>query len=306
MPGAVEPSPAGVPGHPVAGASQVPATGTGSASSASAVPVGGPLAPGRRRGFAATVILAGTLAVTAWWSWHLLGRSSEWYPWLRTAVLVVGLAAAVLLVVADRLPRRVAPVLLALGAAAAFAGPVAYSLQTAATAHTGSIPSAGPFVQGGFGPGGRGGFPGAGRMPGGGSRQFPGGDGRAPGGGMGGLLDAREPSAELKALLEADADDYTWVAATVGSNNASGYQLATREPVMPVGGFNGSDPSPTLAQFQRYVTEGRIHYFVGGGGFRANGGSNASAEISGWVAANFTAQTVDGVTLYDLSSGKQG
>ncbi|MFI2650073.1 ArnT family glycosyltransferase [Micromonospora fulviviridis] len=364
VPGAVEPSPAGVPGHPVAGASQVPATGTGSASSASAVPVGGPLAPGRRRGFAATVILAGTLAVTAWWSWHLLGRSSEWYPWLRTAVLVVGLAAAVLLVVADRLPRRVAPVLLALGAAAALAGPVAYSLQTAATAHTGSIPSAGPFVQGGFGPGGRGGFPGIGRMPGGmefnggqfpgfpggrnggtaqnggtapngngqfpafpggpggtgqdgagqdgvtgpggGSRQFPGGDGRAPGGGMGGLLDAREPSAELKALLEADADDYTWVAATVGSNNASGYQLATREPVMPVGGFNGSDPSPTVAQFQRYVTEGRIHYFVGGGGFRANGGSNASAEISGWVAANFTAQTVDGVTVYDLSSGKQG
>ncbi|MEU0150837.1 ArnT family glycosyltransferase [Micromonospora fulviviridis] len=371
-PGGAKPSPTGVPGHPVAGASHVPTTGTVSASSASAVPVGGPLAPGRRRGFAATVILAGTLAVTAWWSWHLLGRSADWYPWLRTAVLVVGLATAVLLVVADRLPRRVARVLLALGAAAALAGPVGYSLQTAATAHTGSIPSAGPFVQGGFGPGGRGGFPGGGRIPGGmefpggqfpgfpggqnggtarnggtapngngqfpafpgvpggpsgtdpsgtgqsgagqdggtgpggGSRQFPGGGGRSPGGGMGGLLDAREPSAELKALLEADADDYTWVAAAVGSNNASGYQLATREPVMPIGGFNGSDPSPTLAQFQRYVTEGRIHYFIGGGGFRANGGSNASAEIAGWVAENFTAQTVDGVTLYDLSSGKQG
>ncbi|MCP3788119.1 glycosyltransferase family 39 protein [Micromonospora sp. A3M-1-15] len=300
--------------------------------------VGGPPASGRWRRFAATVILAGTLAVTAWWSWRLLGRSADWYPWLRTAVLVVGLAAAALLVVADRLPRRVAPVLLALGAAAALAGPVAYSLQTAATAHTGSIPSAGPFVQGGFGPGGRGGFPGGGRMPGGmelpggqfpggqlpgfpggrnggtaqnggiapgGGPQFPGG-GRSQGGGMGGLLDAREPSAELKALLEADADDYTWVAATVGSNNASGYQLATREPVMPIGGFNGSDPSPTLAQFQRYVSEGRIHYFIGGGGFRANGGSDASAEIAGWVAEKFTAQTVDGVTVYDLSSGKQG
>lgn len=300
--------------------------------------VGGPLASGRWRRFAATVILAGTVAVTAWWSWRLLGRSADWYPWLRTAVLVVGLAAAALLVVVDRLPRRVAPVLLALGAAAALAGPVAYSLQTAATAHTGSIPSAGPFVQGGFGPGGRGGFPGGGRMPGGmelpggqfpggqfpgfpggrnggtaqnggtapdGGPQFPGG-GRLQGGGMGGLLDAREPSAELQALLEADADDYTWVAATVGSNSASGYQLATREPVMPIGGFNGSDPSPALAQFQRYVSEGRIHYFIGGGGFRANGGSDASTEIAGWVAENFTAQTADGVTVYDLSSGKQG
>ncbi|SCG36748.1 hypothetical protein GA0070623_0241 [Micromonospora rifamycinica] len=122
---------------------------------------------------------------------------------------------------------------------------------------------------------------------------------------MGGLLDSREPSAALKALLAADADDYTWVAATVGSNNASGYQLATGEPVMAIGGFNGSDPSPTLAQFQAYVAEKRIHYFVGGGGFRANGGSSASQEIAAWVTETFTAQTVDGVTVYDLSGAGQ-
>ncbi|MBC8994789.1 glycosyl transferase, partial [Micromonospora chalcea] len=170
---------------------------------------------------------------------------------------------------------------------------------------------------GGANAGGFPGFPGGGSAPGapGGTGQDGGAgpeggtgpDGRGQrGGGMGGLLDAREPSAEMTALLTADADDYTWVAATVGSNNASGYQLATGRPVMPIGGFNGSDPSPTLAQFQRYVADGRIHYFLGGGGFRANGGSNASAEIAAWVAENFTATTVDGVTVYDLSSGKQG
>ena len=75
---------------------------------------------------------------------------------------------------------------------------------------------------------------------------------------------------------------------------------------MAIGGFNGSDPSPTLAQFQQYVADGKIHYFVGGGGFRANGGSSASQEIAAWVAENFTAQTVDGVTVYDLTSGRQG
>ena len=69
-------------------------------------------------------------------------------------------------------------------------------------------------------------------------------------GGAGGLLDGSTPSAEITALLEADADSYTWVAAAVGSNTASGYQLATEQPVMAIGGFNGSDPSPTLAQFQ--------------------------------------------------------
>ncbi|MFY1615049.1 ArnT family glycosyltransferase [Micromonospora sp. WMMD736] len=310
----------------------------------------------RWRPLAATATLAATLAITVWWAWTLLGRSPDWYPWLRWAVLVAGLLGAALLLSTVRLPRWLGAVALGVGAAAALAGPAAYAAQTAATPHTGSIPSAGPAVAGGFG---RGGFPG-GRPPGGmafpGGGQFPGdgrngaqppcGDGRdgnqdggrspgfpgggqvpgargggqAPGfpgggqlpgfpgggregGGMGGLLDAREPSAALRELLKRDSDDYTWVAATIGSNNASGYQLATGDPVMPIGGFNGSDPSPTLAQFQRYVAERKIHYFVGGGGFRANGGSSASQEISTWVAETFPTQTVDGVTVYDLSTG---
>ena len=124
---------------------------------------------------------------------------------------------------------------------------------------------------------------------------------------MGGLLDAATVTDEMKALLEANADSYTWVAATVGSQSASGYQLATGDPVMAIGGFNGSDPSPTLAQFQQYVAEGKIHYFIGGGGMggggrTGNGGSNCSAQIAEWVAANYTATTVGSTTVYDLSS----
>jgi hypothetical protein len=72
---------------------------------------------------------------------------------------------------------------------------------------------------------------------------------------------------------------------------------------MAIGGFNGSDPSPTLAQFQTYVADGQVHWFIGGGmGMASDGGSSASAEIAAWVRANFTAQTIDGVTLYDLSA----
>ena len=66
----------------------------------------------------------------------------------------------------------------------------------------------------------------------------------------------------LTSLLLEDADSYDWVAATVGANSAAGYQLATERSVMPIGGFNGSDPSPTLAQFQDYVADGRIHATV--------------------------------------------
>ncbi|WP_025617791.1 glycosyltransferase family 39 protein [Salinispora cortesiana] len=306
----------------------------------------------RRQPYAATGVLAGTLAVTAGWSWLLLGRSPDWNPWLRTTVLVGGLVAAALLVLAPRLPRSVGAAGLALGAAAALAGPVAYSVHAAATAHNGGVPTAGPAVAGDVGarPGGPGdgpGVPGGGQpsgvggLPQGPDRQpavalngrqpdqpgrpgqpgqsgqpgQPGQSGRPgqpgqpgqPGGdggrGDGGLLGARVPSAQLRELLELDSDSYTWVAAMVGANNAAGYQLATGDPVLPVGGFNGTDPSPTVAEFQRYVADGRIHWFIGGGGFRgANGGSSASSEIAAWVAETFEARTVDGVTIYDLSN----
>jgi hypothetical protein len=91
----------------------------------------------------------------------------------------------------------------------------------------------------------------------------------------------------------------------VGSNNASGYQLATGEPVMAIGGFNGSDPSPTLASFEALVAAGKVHYFIGGGtGFGGQqGGSSSSQAIATWVAENFTAQTVGGATVYDLTAG---
>jgi hypothetical protein len=191
-------------------------------------------------------------------------------------------------------------------------------LQTVTTPHSGSIVTAGPTVQDArSGPGGRG-FPGGGQgqppggFPGGGNG-FPQGGPRGQGGGQlptgtnrgggGGLLNSSEPSAAVVAALLQDSDQYTWVAAAIGSNEASGFQLATEKPVMPIGGFNGSDPSPTLAQFQQYVANGQIHYFIASGGFgQQMGGSNESQQIAQWVSDNYTSTTIGGVTLYDLSS----
>jgi hypothetical protein len=71
---------------------------------------------------------------------------------------------------------------------------------------------------------------------------------------------------------------------------------------MAIGGFNGSDPSPTLAEFQAYVQDGKIHYFLAGGGFGGqDGGSNAAAQISAWVQQSFTTVTIGGTTFYDLT-----
>ncbi len=106
-------------------------------------------------------------------------------------------------------------------------------------------------------------------------------------GGAGGLLNASTPSAALQKALASHASRYTWIAATVGSNAASGYQLATNDPVMAIGGFNGTDPAPTLAQFKAFVKAGKIHYFISGG----TGASSASdaGAITSWVESHFTA-----------------
>jgi 4-amino-4-deoxy-L-arabinose transferase-like glycosyltransferase len=231
---------------------------------------------------------------------------------------------------------------------AVLAAPAAYTLATVTTPDSGAIPSAGPasattagsFGGGGFGPGRAGqggagaqrglaqggqfspggsgtghtstvpsfaggapsGFPGGG-APGGASRQG------SPGGNIGGLLNSSTPSKAITAALKADASKYTWVAAAVGSNESAGYQLASGEPVMAIGGFNGTDPSPSLAQFEKYVSEDKIHYFIAtGGGFGgAPGGTTGSSSdaslITSWVESHFTATTIGGVTVYNLTAG---
>jgi Transcriptional regulatory protein, C terminal/Response regulator receiver domain len=79
--------------------------------------------------------------------------------------------------------------------------------------------------------------------------------------------------------------------------------VATGDPVMAIGGFNGSDPAPTLEQFQQYVAEGRIHYFLGGGRMGgAMGGSDAARQITAWVQEHYTPTTVGGATVYDLTT----
>ena len=290
-----------------------------------------------RLGTAARACVAVAVAATAVWSYVLLDRTPDWLPWLRWLVLIAGLGAVVALfavpLAARPGPRSLARhgwgrlslawLPLALALVAGLAGPLAYSLDTARSTHTGSLPTAGPSVAGAFGggagPGGTrggfGGFPGrgtAGLTPGGTAGGPPGGSmaggtGGFPGGtagGMGGLSGNTQVSSALVKLLEQDASKYRWIAATEGSQEAAPIELATGgDAVMAIGGFNGTDPSPTLAEFEAVVAKHEIHYYVGRGSSSFGGGAGSSA-IASWVAAHFTAKTVGGVTVYDLTQQK--
>jgi 4-amino-4-deoxy-L-arabinose transferase-like glycosyltransferase len=301
----------------------------------------------------ARAAMAAALAATGAWAWVLLGRSPAWFPWLRVVILVATVAAIGAILAAPVLRGRLArwsPVLavatVSLAAIAGLGGPLAYSLDTAASSNSGASPSAGPaLATGAFGLG-RGGFPGGVHR-----------GGRA----LGGFGGNPSVSSAVAKLLEAGASRYEWAAATDGSDSAASMELATGgTPVMAIGGFRGTDPAPSLAEFKQLVAAHKIHYYVadGAGGFAGFGGgfgggagaggrlgdlgdfggrgagadgrygdfgdfgdrgtdadgspadaggfgggaSTDAAQISAWVEAHFTATTMGGMTVYNLTA----
>nr|WP_243653583.1 glycosyltransferase family 39 protein [Pseudonocardia endophytica] len=123
-------------------------------------------------------------------------------------------------------------------------------------------------------------------------------------GGMGGPGEETTDPALASLLRNAQATGVRWAAATIGAMGAGPMELSSGASVMAIGGFSGSDESPTLQQFQAYVHDGQIRYFVSGGmrGGGPGGDRGVGKEITDWVAAHYTATTVGGQTVYDLSA----
>ena len=110
-------------------------------------------------------------------------------------------------------------------------------------------------------------------------------------------------SSALVKALQKDAGSYRWVAATSGSQSAASIELASGgEPVMAIGGFNNEGGELTLAEFERYVAKGDIHYYLSSGGSGGGpGGGSATESISTWVKSHFTSETIGGQTVYNLT-----
>jgi len=274
----------------------------------------------RGRGYwPARITLAVVVLGTAIWSSVLLGRDTSWLPWLRIATVILGvLAAAAILLrldakgAAGRFQRSGAASVVVLSLLAGGLGTAAWTVATAASAHAGSIPTSGPAGSsaGGFGNraagfrddaalrGDRTG--GTDTAPDAGSFDPANGANGAPGaGGAGGPGEGTADSA-VTALLTGTTTK--WSAIVSGASQAASLELATNTNVIALGGWNGGDPYPTLAEFQDMVAKGEISYFIeggmGGGGMDGRGGNS---EVAAWVQANFQAQTVGNSTVYQLT-----
>jgi 4-amino-4-deoxy-L-arabinose transferase-like glycosyltransferase len=224
----------------------------------------------------ARVALALMIASTGYWAFILLDRVPTWLPVVRWTIVVLTVVVATAIAVGAHRFRSIATVFAAAAVLTGSAGGSTFALATASTTHAGSIPVSGPA---GFSSADGRGFGGTGG---------PGGPGE------------QSSSRELTALLAVTTTK--WAAATTGSQGAASLELASGKAVIGIGGWSGSDPAPTLAEFERYVAEGQIRYYVVGG--FGGGGRGGSSGISTWVQQNFTAITVGGGTVYDLAAGK--
>ena len=269
----------------------------------------------------ARAALAAMVAVTVIWDFVLLGRYDTWLPMLRWVLLIAGGCVAAVLLMPPARWRRPVVAVLAVAVLVTGSGGGAWGIATAALPHGGSIPVSGPAVAaaggiggpgaggGGFGPPSAGGAFGPPSGSGGGLGGGAGGLGGSGGGGFGGARpgtggqsggNGSSDSADLNTLLQKTKT--RWSAAITGDQSAATMELSSGTSVMAIGGWSGSDPAPTLAEFKAYVAAGEIGYLIAGGGGGPGGGSGSSPDILTWVAANYTATTVGSTTVYALTS----
>jgi 4-amino-4-deoxy-L-arabinose transferase-like glycosyltransferase len=229
-----------------------------------------------------TFALPLAIAMTAGIAVGILRRTPAYHPDLRN--VIIGLAAAAIAGLVAGTIGRARWLVIGSGTLAAVAllvGPTAYSVTTLTSPVDGSLITAGP----------------------------------ASGTGLPGLLfgargTPRRSTAEteqqktLITFLESHRGRAAFIVAAISSSATEDLIIHTGKPVMTIGGFNGGDPAPTLAEFEGLVTKGAVRYLLAGNS--ARGGRPSSNAIVDWAQQHGTVITVGSETLYDLAPAKKG
>ncbi|MEU5527820.1 glycosyltransferase family 39 protein [Micromonospora chersina] len=220
----------------------------------------------------ATWLLPAVLLVQLAWTTHLAGRYPGFLPWLTWPALATAAAATVALVVAGRGPRRApgAPVVAgrrterpwrvvaALGLAAVLAVPAAWGLSVLDRRYAGTAFEAGA----------------------------------GPSGPVGLALDAdttdtlTAPRRRLDDYLLAHRDGARYVAATSSWRTASQFVLPTGQPFLPLGGYSGLVPQPTLAELRALVDAGELRFVLLGGVGGLGTTDSELSRIMTWVLSS--------------------
>lgn len=114
---------------------------------------------------------------------------------------------------------------------------------------------------------------------------------------MGGSVDS-----ELLAYTEKHQGSAKYLFATTDSNSASGYIIKSKKAVMAIGGYKGTDPTMTLAQFKKLVKSGQLRYFVIG---NTKASTGDISKILSWVKKNGTKVSYSSSKSSSQSTGMQ-
>jgi 4-amino-4-deoxy-L-arabinose transferase-like glycosyltransferase len=225
---------------------------------------------GTRRSWMLPVAVAASVA----WAAFLWRSYTGFLPWARYGALGLGLAAVIVMIVAPLARRTRPPAVtagLACGVVAMLVAPAAWAASVLDVRYAGNSldASAGPDH--------------------GGLSWLTG----SADGTLGGLRESTHSMTtaerEIYHYVSAHRDGAGYLMAVPSWIGALPYIIATGQEVMPMGGFTGSVPSPTLAQVQRRVRAGQLRFFLLGGadagfpgGFGGRGSSTATA-IESWV-----------------------
>ena len=212
-------------------------------------------------------VLVGVTAIIAV---MILGYAGT-MTWLMWIVGLFGLAGMIGLLVNLYAPRRWLQNLAIVAALAACTlAPTVYTLATVNVAHTGSIPTAGPS-----------------------STAM-----------RGSNNETSQADSQLVQYLVERQHGATWLVAVASANESAAIQLTSGQPVMAVGGFNGSDTPLTLEQFKQLVKAGKVNYYAISSHGRGGGPGGGNNEITAWVKQTGAVVNYGGsdVTLYKLSA----
>ncbi len=223
-----------------------------------------------RESWRGAAVLLGTVTVgSALWACALLLRRGLSWPAVVVPVLALSAAVALGGLLWRGLPGRFGRVVVTALLVSALAGPAAWSVATAQAVHHGSGPTAGP-----------------GMPPSAAPADSP--------------LFTPVPTA-VSELVAQGAAGYEWAAGVPG-RRAADLQLAVGSAVFELGGYKGTDPAPTLAQFQQFVSQHRVHYLVLAGGSGATGTGTTVGAIVDWAVHRFDSRSFGGWTVLDLSA----
>lgn len=191
--------------------------------------------------------------------------------WLMWTVGILGAIGMIGLLVNLYTPKRwLQNLAIITSVAACMTAPVVYTLSTVNVTHTGSIPTAGPSST---------------AMQGSNNEK------------------SQADSALVQYLLR-NQNGATWLVAVDSANESAAIQLTSGQPVMAIGGFNGSDTPLTLEQFKQLVADGKLKYYAASSHGHGGGPNGGNSEITNWIKKNGKVVNYGGsdVTLYELSA----